>query len=61
MRQMALDAIAGSSNGKIARWLNAEGISTVKGCKWAPEVVGELLRDPALADYATLDGERSRR
>ena len=51
-RVMAERAVDGHSNGKIARWLNAEGIKTQRGKPWTPEAVNTVLRGHALAGYA---------
>jgi site-specific DNA recombinase len=56
VREMASRAIAGDSNGKIARWLNGEGIKTTRGNQWSPDVVGKLLRNPALAGWSVYRG-----
>jgi len=59
-RRMADMAIGGASNGKIARWLNAEGVRTGRGCEWTDEVVRKVLLGNALAGYATRRGNRVR-
>lgn len=56
--EMAMRATAGDLNGRIARWLNHRGILTTRGHEWTPAVVGVLLRNPALAGYATRKGNR---
>ncbi|HKB47398.1 MAG TPA: recombinase family protein, partial [Ktedonobacterales bacterium] len=52
VRGMAARCIAGDSNGKIAAWLNAEGVPTSRGCAWVPATVGMVLRGHSLAGYA---------
>ncbi len=48
--QMADKAIAGDSNGQIARWLNSEGISSPRGKSlWLVESVRQVLRSPNMA------------
>ena len=51
-RVMTDRAIDGHSNGRIARWLNAEGVLTQRGHAWKPETVNTVLRGHALAGYA---------
>ena len=56
--RMADMAIAGQSNGKIAAWLNAEGVASPKGgYAWTPEVVRVMLRNPALAGRMVAKGQ----
>jgi hypothetical protein len=43
-------AIAGKSNGQIARWLNDSGHLTLIGRKWLPDVVRRVLRSPNTAE-----------
>jgi site-specific DNA recombinase len=63
---MAERAIDGHSNGRIARWLNSEGVKTQRGHRWEPETVGQVLRGHSLAGYAVRyprrlkDGKRIR-
>ena len=56
--RMADMAIAGQSNGKIAAWLNAEGVASPKGgYAWTPEVVRVMLHNPALAGRMVAKGQ----
>jgi site-specific DNA recombinase len=56
--RMADMAITGQSNGKIAAWLNAEGVAAPKGgYAWTPEVVRVMLRNPAIAGRMVAKGQ----
>ena len=49
IRAMAERTLAGESSWSIARWLDAEGIRTVKGGAWRTNVVTNLILSPRVA------------
>jgi site-specific DNA recombinase len=61
LAKMAAMAISGQSNGKIAAWLNSQGVASPKGgYAWNSEIVRVMLRNPTAAGRMILNGKTVR-
>jgi site-specific DNA recombinase len=49
VRRIFEDARDGHTPGRIARGLNREGIPSAQGGEWSPQVIRQILRNPAYA------------
>lgn len=57
VRDLCARAIAGESIIGLTEWLTEQGVPTVTGKPWHPNVVRKMLVNPRLAGIATLKGE----